>query len=68
MLVRFWEDSEKHLYTDEQLLRHIARYGSLDVAFKHGDIRLASDSPQLSQGRSGQHRYLADYFKEEQDS
>ncbi|WP_326426048.1 hypothetical protein [Adlercreutzia wanghongyangiae] len=66
--MRFWEDSEKRLYTDEQLLRHIARYGSLDAALKHGDIRLASDSPQFSRGRSGQHRCLADYLKEEQRS
>lgn len=62
--VRFWEDEEGRLYTDEQLLRHIAHYGSLGAALAYGDIRLVSESPQLSRARPGERPRLADYLEE----
>ena len=62
--VRFWEDGEGRLYTDEQLLRHIAHYGSLEAALEHGDIRLVSESPQPSRTRPGERPCLADYLEE----
>lgn len=62
--MRFWEDEEGRLYTDDQLLRHIAHYGSLEAALEHGDIRLVSEPPQLSRTRPGERPRLADYLKE----
>lgn len=62
--VRFWEDGEGRLYTDEQLLRHIAHYGSLGAALAYGNIRLVSESPQLSRTRPGERPRLADYLEE----
>lgn len=62
--VRLWEDGEGRLYTDEQLLRHIAHYGSLEAALEHGDIRLVRESPQSSRKRPGERPRLADYLKE----
>lgn len=64
MLVRLWEDSENRLYTDDQLLRHIAHYGSLDAALKHGDIRIVSDSLRPLRERSLGRPRLADYLEE----
>lgn len=62
--MRLWEDSENRLYTDDQLLRHIAHYGSLDAALKHGDIRIVSDSPRPLRERSLGRPRLADYLEE----
>ena len=58
--VRFWEDGEGRLYTDE----HIAHYGSLGATLAYGDIRLVSESPQLSRTRPGERPRLADYLEE----
>ena len=62
--VRFWEDGEGRLYTDEQLLRHVAHYSSLETALERGDIRLVSESSQPSRKRPGERPRLADYLKE----
>jgi len=64
MPVRLWEDSENRLYTDDQLLRHIANYGSLDATLKHGDIRMVSNPPRPSRERSLGRPRLADYLEE----
>ena len=65
--MRFWEDEEGRLYTDEQLLRHIAHYGSPGGARAYGGNRrgrLVSESPQLSRARPGERPRLADYLEE----
>lgn len=68
--VRLWMDAENRMLTDEQLVRHIAHYGSLDVAASHGDIRLVSshehpDESQPKKERTARQRRLADYISEE---
>ena len=60
----FGKTRRGRLYTDEQLLRHIAHYGSLGAALAYGDIRLVSESPQLSRARPGERPRLADYLEE----
>ena len=44
--------------------RHIAHYGSLGATLAYGDIRLVSESPQLSRTRPGERPRLADYLEE----
>lgn len=71
--MRQWIDSNNRLMTDEQLLRHIAHFGSLDKALKHGDISIISETSTdktKSSDASFNHdkeknvRALADYLKE----
>lgn len=38
--MRVWCDDNDNLITDEQLVRHLAAYGSLSRALEKGDIRL----------------------------
>ncbi|MBR3313927.1 MAG: hypothetical protein IKG18_07285 [Atopobiaceae bacterium] len=38
--MRIWCDAYDNLITDEQLIRHIATFGSLSRALEAGDIRL----------------------------
>ena len=38
--MRIWQDAHDNLITDEQLVRHIASFGSLSRALEEGDIRL----------------------------
>ncbi len=38
--MRVWCDANDNLITDEQLVRHIAAYGSLSRTLEKGDIRL----------------------------
>lgn len=42
--MRIWCDAHDNLITDEQLVRHIAAYGSLSRALEAGDIRLVVSS------------------------
>ncbi len=64
--MRLWEDANRRLYTDEQLLRHVAHFGSLEAALEQGNIRLvAESSPKVSRGVKGQRRRLSDYLEGE---
>lgn len=64
--MRLWEDADRRLYTDEQLLRHVAHFGSLEAALEHGDIRLLAESPSGAPRRTKDHRpRLADYLEGE---
>lgn len=38
--MRMWQDDKGRLYTDEQLLRHIAHFGSIEKALDVGDIHV----------------------------
>lgn len=38
--MRVWRDAHDNLITDEQLVRHIAAFGSLSGALEAGDISL----------------------------
>lgn len=42
--MRIWQDAHDNLITDEQLVRHIAAYGSLSSALEAGDIRLVAST------------------------
>lgn len=73
--MRLWVDTEHHMLTDEQLLRLIAYYGSLEEAATHGNIALISDSSPdarqndgacSSQRRTIPRRRLADYLEDKQ--
>lgn len=64
--MRLWIDGELRTYTDEQLLRHIAHFGSLEKALEHGDISLLSES-KSQRTRAGENRKpakLADYLED----
>jgi hypothetical protein len=59
--MRIWRDSHENLITDEQLVRHIAAYGSLSRALEDGDIRLVgsadpSSKPLADQPELGRRR------------
>lgn len=46
--MRIWRDAHDNLITDEQLLRHIATYGSLSRALEAGDIRLVVSTDEAA--------------------
>ena len=61
--MRLWEDADRRLCTDEQLLRYAAHFGSLGAAVEHGDIQLLAESPSDAPRRTKDHRpRLADYI------
>lgn len=63
--MRVWMNSDGHMLTDEQLLRHIAAFGSLSAACEQGDVKLlskeAETAPKTAGG--GQKPRLSDYLK-----
>lgn len=65
---RIWMGPNGALLTDEQVLRHIATFGSMSAALKEGDIILVSDkradAPRPSGKRTGR---LADYLGDDLD-
>lgn len=59
--MRIWRDSHENLITDEQLVRHIAAFGSLSRALEEGDIHLVASTdeapkPQENQQKRGRRR------------
>lgn len=64
--MRLWIDGELRTYTDEQLLRHIAHFGSLEKALEHGDISLLSESKSQRSGMAEKRKptKLADYLED----
>lgn len=64
--MRIWLDKDGDMLTDEQLLRHIATFGSLSAACERGDIRLLPKSEDCASAkpasREGKPR-LSDYLK-----
>lgn len=66
--MRLWE-GEGGLMTDEQLLRLLAHYGSLDAARAAGDVRLVSggerEASQVTRTHRG--RSLRDYLEDEDE-
>lgn len=71
--MRLWSDSSQRLMTDEQLLRLIAHFGSLQKATEHGDIVLvdpttsdvspdSDDSMVCVHSQPAPKRSLADYL------
>lgn len=65
--MRLWIDSHDRMMTDEQLLRYIAHFGSLDKALSEGDIHLVSDFAKTADPNSAYrgipNRHLSDYLK-----
>lgn len=64
--MRLWRDAAGNILTDEQVLRHIATFGSLSAARDAGEIELLSESAargRSSLGHRGPHgRKLSDYL------
>lgn len=66
-----WENDAGDLLTDEQVLRHIATFGSLLEAAKYEGITLISDrepikpARNLLHGHSASSSKLTDYLKAE---
>lgn len=60
---RIWMGPDGALLTDEQVLRHIATFGSISAALEEGDIVLETESKpspnRMSRGRTGR---LSDYL------
>lgn len=44
--MRFWENAQGNIITDEQLLASLTSYGSLSAALKAGDVRLVTGGAQ----------------------
>lgn len=61
-----WIDSENALLTDEQVLRRIAAFGSLESAVEHGNITLLSQGQpaRTQQAAPSESRRLKDYLRE----
>lgn len=65
-------DDEGALLTDEQVLRAVAAFGSLEGALSHGNIRLVEDEKGGRASRGGPQgcpaprRSLADYLSDEE--
>lgn len=53
--MRIWQDAQGNLITDEQLLRYVARHGSLLGALAKGDVRLISEGNKVSSVAPDQH-------------
>ena len=49
--------------TDEQLLRLLAHYGSLDAARAAGNVTLVSETGDADMGERSRGRRLADYLE-----
>lgn len=67
--MRIWE-SKGGLMTDEQLLRLLAHYGSLDAARAAGDVRLVSGGREREASRvtlTHGGRSLRDYLEDEDE-
>lgn len=69
--MRIWKNDAGDLLTDEQVLRHIATFGSLLEAAKYEGITLISNrgpikpARSLSRGNSKSSPKLADYLEKE---
>lgn len=67
--VRMWTDDRGRVLTDEQLLRQLAYYGSLESALSRGDVRLLASSEegarQSRRSPDGPRRTLKDYLEED---
>lgn len=67
--MRIWE-GKGGLMTDEQLLRLLAHYGSLDAARAAGDVRLVSAGSERGASqvaRTHRGRSLRDYLEDEDE-
>ena len=68
--MRIWCDAHNNLITDEQLIRHIAAFGSLSRALEMGDISLVvstdggqeSDEEAKGLGRRRSHAALSTFL------
>lgn len=63
--MRIWRDADGSMLTDEQLLRHIATFGSLSAACEQGDIALLSrggERPIAKPGNREKKSRLSDYL------
>ena len=56
---RIWMGPNGALLTDEQVLRHIATFGSMSAALEEGDIVLETETKRKRSGRTGR---LSDYL------
>ncbi len=45
--MRMWMAQDGSLLTDEQLLRHVAHFGSLSKALEGGEVTLVSETPDM---------------------
>lgn len=69
--MRLWMDDEGTLLTDDQVLRTVATFGSLEAACEHSNIRLVEDettngkSHPWQQSRPKTTRKLTDYLPHE---
>lgn len=60
---RIWMGPNGALLTDEQVLRHIATFGSMSAALEEGDIVLETETkPNPKRKRSGHTGRLSDYL------
>ena len=65
--MRFWRDKDWNVLTDEQVLRHIATFGSISAALEYGDIELISDTGEEYRPkgrRTSRPRRLSDYLSD----
>ena len=64
--MRIWLNKDGSMLTDEQLLRHIAAFGSLSAACERGDIRLLPKDEERVPIKFASHEgkpRLSDYLK-----